>query len=203
MTKLPSLKSAVIPTVFEEERNGVRSYYDLFSRLLKDRIVFITGAITEDLANLIIAELIYLERENPKEDIQVYIQSPGGSVNAGLAIYDTFQYLKPDIVTIGMGLIASMASVLLASGTNGKRFILPHTQVMIHQPWTPRLSNVKTTDLLIYAEQSKKEKERLQQILANHTKQPFEKIERDTERDYWINAEESVQYGIVDKVLKS
>jgi ATP-dependent Clp protease protease subunit len=194
---------AVIPTVFEEERNGVRSYYDLFSRLLKDRIVFITGPITDDLANLIIAELIYLERENPKEDIQVYIQSPGGSVNAGLAIYDTFQYIKPNIVTIGMGLIASMASVLLAAGTEGKRFILPHTQVMIHQPWITRLSNIKTSDLLIYAEQSKKEKSRLQNILAKHTKQSFDKIERDTEQDYWIDADESVKYGIVDKVLQS
>jgi len=193
---------AVIPTVFEEERNGVRSYYDLFSRLLKDRIIFITGAITDEMANLIIAELIYLERENSKEDIQVYIQSPGGSVNAGLAIYDTFQHIKPDIVTIGMGLIASMASVLLASGAEGKRFVLPHTQVMIHQPWIPRLTNIKTSDLMIYAEQSKKEKDRLQQILAKHTKKTPEKISEDTEKDYWLDADESKKYGLIDKVLR-
>jgi ATP-dependent Clp protease protease subunit len=191
----------VIPTVFEEERNGVRSYYDLFSRLLKDRIIFITGPITDDMANLVIAQLIYLEKENSKEDIQVYIQSPGGSVHAGLAIYDTFQHIKPDVVTIGMGLIASMASVLLASGAAGKRFALPNTKVMIHQPWIPRLSNIKTTDLLIYAEQSRKEKAELQEILAKHTGQKFEKIEVDTERDYWMGADESKKYGLIDKVL--
>jgi len=192
---------AVIPTVFEEERNGVRSYYDLFSRLLKDRIVFITGPITDDMANLIIAELIYLERENSKEDIQVYIQSPGGSVNAGLAIYDTFQHIKPDVVTIGMGLIASMASVLLASGTEGKRFVLPNTEVMIHQPWFPRIGQMKTSELLIFAEQSKKNKENLQNILAKHTNQKVSKIEQDTERDFWMNSEEAKNYGLVDKVL--
>lgn len=191
----------VIPTVFEEERNGVRSYYDLFSRLLKDRIIFITGPITDEMANLVIAQLIYLEKENSKEDIQVYIQSPGGSVHAGLAIYDTFQHIKPAVVTIGMGLIASMASVLLASGAAGKRFALPNTKVMIHQPWIPRLSNIKTTDLLIYAEQSRKEKAELQEILAKHTGQKFEKIEIDTERDYWMGADESKKYGLIDKVL--
>lgn len=201
MTKRPILHSAVIPTVFEEERNGSRSYFDLFSRLLKDRIVFITGGITDELANLIIAELVYLERENSKEDIQVYIQSPGGSVNAGLAIYDTFQYIKPDIVTIGMGLIASMASVLLAAGTKGKRLILPHTKVMIHQPWIPRLTNIKSSDLLIYAEQTKREKVELESILGTHTGKTQKQLEKDTMNDNWMTAEEALHYGIVDKIL--
>src|SRR5690349_13799331 len=122
-----------VPTVFEEDRRGNRSYYDIFSRLLKDRIVFINGPINDQMANIIIAEMVFLEKENSKEDIQVYIQSPGGSVAAGLAIYDAMQYLKPNVVTIGMGMIASMASVLLSAGAKGKRFMLPHARIMIHQ----------------------------------------------------------------------
>lgn len=192
---------AVIPTVYEEERSGVRSYYDLYSRLLKDRIIFLSGTITDELANLVIAQMLFLEKENSKEDIQLYIQSPGGSIYAGMALYDAMQYVKPDVVTIGMGMIASMASVLLAAGAHGKRFVLPNTQVMIHQPWTPRLSNIKNSDLMIYAAQSTKERDRLQHILATHTGQKFSKIEADTEKDYYMSADEAVKYGIIDKIL--
>ncbi len=191
----------LIPTVMEEERGGVRVYYDLFSRLLKDRIVFIGGQITEELANIVIAELVYLEKQNPKKDIQMYILTPGGSVAAGLAIYDTMQYIKPDVVTIGIGRVASFGSVLLAAGTKGKRFLLPHADVMIHQPWISGISSVTVTDLKITTNFLERTKKRLIKILAKHTGQSEATIARDTERDFWMNAAEAKKYGIVDKIL--
>ncbi len=191
----------LIPTVMEEERGGVRVYYDLFSRLLKDRIVFIGGQITEELANIVIAELVYLEKQNPKKDIQMYILTPGGSVAAGLAIYDTMQYIKPDVVTIGIGRVASFGSVLLAAGTKGKRFLLPHADVMIHQPWISGISSVTVTDLKITTNFLERTKKRLIKILAKHTGQSEATIARDTERDFWMNATEAKKYGIVDKIL--
>ena len=185
----------------EEERGGVRSYYDLFSKLLKDRIIFINGPIEQAMANIVIAELVYLEKENPKKDIQMYILSPGGEVSAGLAIYDAMQYVKPDIVTIGMGRVASFASILLAGGAKGKRYVLPNTDVMIHQPWLSGISNVSVTDLRITTDFLERTKERLIRILSKHTGQPYSKILADVERDFWMNAKETKKYGIVDKIL--
>lgn len=192
----------LVPTVFEEDRRGYRSYYDLFSRLLKDRIIFLNGPINDAMANIVIAEMVFLEKENSKEDIQLYIQSPGGSVAAGLAIYDTMQYLKPNIVTIGMGGVASMASVLLAAGTKGKRFLLPHSRVMIHQIRLTGLPRMTATELMIENEEMQKNKKILNELLAKHSGQKLEKVELDTERDYWMSAEETMKYGLVDKVLR-
>ncbi len=192
---------SLVPTIMEEERGGVRVYYDLFSRLLKDRIIFINGPIDSAVANVVIAELVYLEKQNSKKDIQMYILSPGGEVSAGLAIYDAMQYVKPDIVTIAMGRVASFASILLAAGTKGKRFILPHASVMIHQPWISQISNVSVSDLKITAEYMERTKAQLLEILAKHTGQPKSKLEKDTDRDFWMNAKEAKKYGIVDKII--
>lgn len=192
---------SLVPTIMEEERGGVRVYYDLFSRLLKDRIIFINGPIDAAVANVVIAELVYLEKQNSKKDIQMYILSPGGEVSAGLAIYDAMQYVKPDIVTIAMGRVASFASILLAAGTKGKRFILPHASVMIHQPWISQISNVTVSDLKITAEYMERTKAQLLEILAKHTGQPKSKLEKDTDRDFWMNAKEAKKYGIVDKII--
>jgi ATP-dependent Clp protease protease subunit len=191
----------VIPTVFETDRSGNRTYYDIYSRLLKDRILFINGPIDDDIANLVIAQMVFLEKENPKEDIQVYIQSPGGSVPAGLAIYDAMQYLKPNIVTIGMGMIASMASLLLAAGTKGKRFLLPHARVMIHQVRTGGMPGMTASEMLIENKEMQTNKQSLNEILVKHTGQTIKKIEADTELDHWLSADEAVKYGLVDKVL--
>ena len=192
---------SLVPTIMEEERGGVREYYDLFYRLLKDRIIFINGPIDSAVANVVIAELVYLEKQNSKKDIQMYILSPGGEVSAGLAIYDAMQYVKPDIVTIAMGRVASFASILLAAGTKGKRFILPHASVMIHQPWISQISNVSVSDLKITAEYMERTKAQLLEILAKHTGQPKSKLEKDTDRDFWMNAKEAKKYGIVDKII--
>ncbi|MFZ6022274.1 MAG: ATP-dependent Clp protease proteolytic subunit [Patescibacteria group bacterium] len=191
----------IVPTVFEEDRRGNRSYYDIFSRLLKDRIIFVNGPVNDQMANIIIAEMVFLEKENAKEDIQMYIQSPGGSVAAGLAIYDAMQYLKPNIVTIGMGMVASMASILLSAGTPGKRFMLPHSRVMIHQVRLTGLPRMTATELMIENAEMQKNKMLLNEILAKHTGKDVKKVTQDTELDNWMSADEAVKYGLVDKVL--
>lgn len=191
--------ASLIPVVVEETRRGERAY-DIFSRLLKDRILFITGGITSAKANLIIAQLLFLEKENQKEPIQIYINSPGGEGSAGLAIYDTMQQIKPDIVTIGIGTIASAASLLLCAGTKGKRFCLPHSRVMIHQPWTPGIGG-KYTDVIITVKELERMKITMQNLLSKHTNQTKAKITKDTEKDFYMSALEAKKYGLIDKIL--
>lgn len=195
------MSNLIIPTVFETDRSGNRTYYDIYSRLLKDRIIFLNGVVSDQVANLLIAQMVFLEKENPKEDIQLYVQSPGGSVAAGLALYDAMQYLKPDVVTIGMGSIASMASLLLAAGAKGKRFMLPHARAMIHQVRVGGMPGMTATELMIENTEMQTNKQMLNEILAEHTGQKVEKIQKDTELDNWMSANEAVKYGLVDKVL--
>ena len=189
---------ALVPTVVEQTGRGERAY-DIFSRLLKDRIVMLSGEVTDDSANLVIAQLLFLEREDPDKDIYLYINSPGGSVSAGMAIYDTMNYIKADVSTICIGLAASMGAFLLSSGAKGKRIALPNAEIMIHQP----LGGFKgqATDIDIHAKQILKIKDTLNSILAKNTNQPIEKIKSDVERDYFLDAEEAVAYGLVDKVM--
>ena len=189
---------ALVPTVVEQTGRGERAY-DIFSRLLKDRIVMLSGEVTDDSANLVIAQLLFLESEDPDKDIYLYINSPGGSVSAGMAIYDTMNYIKADVSTICIGLAASMGAFLLSSGANGKRIALPNAEIMIHQP----LGGFKgqATDIDIHAKQILKIKDTLNSILAKNTNQPIEKIKSDVERDYFLDAEEAVAYGLVDKVM--
>jgi len=188
----------LIPIVVEQSSRGERAY-DIYSRLLKDRIIFIGEQVHDDMANTIIAQMLFLESEDPNKDISVYINSPGGSVTAGLAIYDTMQYIKPDITTICMGQSSSMAALLLACGTKGKRYALPHSRIMIHQP----LGGVQgqATDIGIQAKEILKIKDLVHHILAEHTGQPLDKIGEDTERDYFMDSEEALAYGIIDKVI--
>ncbi|PIE52885.1 ATP-dependent Clp protease proteolytic subunit [Candidatus Fermentibacteria bacterium] len=189
---------AVIPFVVERDGNSERSY-DIYSRLLKDRIIFIGDAITAQTASLVVAQLLFLEGQDPGRDINMYIHSPGGSVSAGLAIYDTMQFIKPDVSTFCMGSAASMASVLLAAGTNGKRSILPHARVMIHQP----MGGVRgqSADIQIEAREILKIRTQMDEILSRHTGQPVEKIHEDSDRNFWMNAGEALDYGIVDNIL--
>ncbi|MBI4239521.1 ATP-dependent Clp endopeptidase proteolytic subunit ClpP [Candidatus Uhrbacteria bacterium] len=189
----------LIPTVIEKTHGGERAY-DIYSRLLKERIVFLGDAIDDNIANTIIAQLLFLESEDKEKDIKLYINSPGGSVTAGLAIYDTMQYIKPDVSTICIGMAASMGAVLLAAGQKGKRFVLPNSEVMIHQVMGG--FEGQATDIKIRSEHILRIKKRLNDILAKHTGQPFEKIEKDTERDYFLMAEEALSYGLVDKIIK-
>lgn len=189
----------LIPMVVEQTNRGERSY-DIYSRLLKERIIFLGSPITDSVANVLIAQLLFLEGEDPDKDIFLYINSPGGTVNAGLAIYDTMQYVKPDISTISVGLAASMASVLLAGGAKGKRFILPHAEVMLHQPSGG--AQGQASDIEISANQIIKTRERLNRILADKTGQEYDKIANDTDRDFWLTAEEAVKYGLVDKIME-
>jgi len=191
---------SVIPMVIEQTGRTERTY-DIYSRLLKDRIIFIGMPIDDHLANVVIAQLLFLQTEDPEKDIHIYINSPGGIVSAGLAIYDTMQYVKPDIATYCLGQAASMGALLLAAGTKGKRFALPHSRVMIHQPMGG--FHGQATDVEIHAKEILKMKENLNSILANHTNQPFEKIQADTERDFFMSAEEAKDYGIVDDVIHS
>ena len=188
----------LIPIVIEQSSRGERAY-DIYSRLLKDRIIFIGEQVHDDMANTIIAQMLFLESEDPDKDINVYINSPGGSVTAGLAIYDTMLYIKPDVATICMGQSASMAALLLAAGTKGKRYALPHARIMIHQP----LGGVQgqATDIDIQVKEILKIKESIHNILAKHTGQPTKRIKEDTERDFFMNSEEALQYGIIDKVI--
>ncbi len=189
----------LVPIVVEQTNRGERSY-DIYSRLLKDNIIFIGGAIDDDVANLVIAQLLFLEAENPEKDVALYINSPGGSTSAGLAIYDTMQYVKPDISTFCVGQAASMGAVLLAAGTKGKRIILPNSRVLIHQPWVRGLGG-QQSDVQIQAQDLLALRERLDEVLAKHTGQPRDKIHRDTDRDNILTAEEAVEYGLVDQIM--
>ena len=187
-----------VPIVIEQTGRGERAY-DIYSRLLKDRIVMLGTPIDDHVANLIVAQLLFLEAEDPEKDIYLYINSPGGVVTAGLAIYDTMQYIKPDVVTICMGQAASMGAVLLAAGAPGKRFALPHARIMIHQPLGGFQG--QATDIEIHAREILRLKKMLNEILSKHTGQPLEKIEQDTDRDFFMSAEEAKEYGLIDKVL--
>ena len=189
----------MIPYVIDQSGAGERSY-DIYSRLLKDRIIFIDEEITDHTASLVVAQLLYLEAEDPEKDINVYINSPGGSVTAGMAIYDTMRYVKPDICTICMGLGASMGSFLLSSGTKGKRFALPNAEIIIHQPLGG--ASGQATDVKIHTEWLLKTREKLNRILAENTGRDLETIEKDTERDNFMSAEEAVEYGLIDKVVE-
>ncbi len=188
----------LIPMVIEQTNRGERAY-DIYSRLLKDRIIFIGEPIDDTVANLIIAQLLFMEAEDPEKDVNVYIHSPGGLVTAGLAIYDTMQYIKPAIATICVGQAASMGSLLLAAGTKGKRYALPNARVMIHQPSGGFQG--QATDISIQAEEIIKIRKRLDEILAKHTGQPVDKVHSDSERDYFMSAEEAKAYGLVDEVI--
>jgi len=188
----------LIPMVIEQSSRGERAY-DIYSRLLKDRIVFIGEQVVDPMANIIIAQMLFLESEDPDKDINIYINSPGGSVTAGLAIYDTMQYIKPDVATICMGQATSMGALLLASGTKGKRYALPHSRVMIHQPLGG--AQGQATDIDIQAREILKIRDSLNDILAKHTGQDIERIRKDTERDYFMGSEEAKEYGIVDRVI--
>jgi ATP-dependent Clp protease protease subunit len=190
----------LIPMVIEQSGRGERAY-DIYSRLLKERVVFLVGPVTEVTANLIVAQLLFLESENPDKDIFFYINSPGGAVSAGLAIYDTMQFIKPDVSTLCVGQAASMGALLLAAGDPGKRFCLPNSRAMIHQPMGGFQG--QATDIEIHAKEILFLRERLNEILARHTKQAIEVIRRDTERDFFLGAEDAVKYGLVDKVLVS
>ncbi len=188
----------LVPIVVEQTARGERSY-DIYSRLLKDRVVFIVGGIEDQVANLVVAQLLFLESENPDKDIHLYINSPGGVVTAGLSIYDTMQFIKPDVSTICVGQAASMGSLLLAGGTKGKRFCLPHSRIMIHQPSGGFQG--QASDIDIHAREVLKLRQRLNEILAKHTGQSVEKIAQDSDRDNFMGAEEAVQYGLVDTIL--
>jgi len=188
----------LIPMVIETSGRGERAY-DIYSRLLKERVIFLVGPVTETSANLIVAQLLFLESENSDKDIHLYINSPGGVVSAGMAIYDTMQYIKPDVSTLCIGQAASMGSLLLAAGANGKRFCLPNSRVMIHQPMGGFQG--QASDIEIHAREILFLKSRLNEILAKHTGQTIETIEKDTDRDNFLSAEESVKYGLVDSVL--
>ncbi|MEE8342855.1 MAG: ATP-dependent Clp endopeptidase proteolytic subunit ClpP [Gammaproteobacteria bacterium] len=189
----------LVPIVIEQTARGERSY-DIYSRLLKERVVFVVGAIEDYTANLIVAQLLYLESENPDKDVHLYINSPGGSVSAGLAIYDTMQFIKPDVSTMCVGQAASMGALLLAGGAKGKRYCLAHSRMMIHQPLGGYQG--QATDIDIHAREILKIRERLNQILAKHSGQPLETISRDTERDNFMDAEDAREYGLIDEVLQ-
>ena len=190
----------LIPTVIEKSQYGERAY-DIYSRLLKDRIIFLGGPIMDQVANSIIAQLLFLEHEDPKKDITLYINSPGGVVTAGMAIYDTIQHVKPDVSTICVGMAASMGAVLLAAGQKGKRFTLPNSEILLHQV----LGGVEgqAVEVEIHAKQIIKIKDKLNQILANHTGQPISKVEKDTDRDFFLTAQEAKEYGLIDEIIKT
>ena len=191
---------SLVPYVIEQTSKGERSY-DIYSRLLKDRIIFLGEEVNETTASLVVAQLLFLEAEDPKKDISLYINSPGGSVTAGMAIYDTMKFIKCDVSTICMGMAASMGAFLLAGGTKGKRYILPNAEVMIHQPSGG--AKGQATEIQIVAENILRTRKKLNQILAENTGRPIEEIERDTERDNYMTAEEAVAYGLVDKIVAS
>lgn len=190
----------LIPTVIEKAPGGERAF-DIYSRLLKERIIFMGGPITDVMANLVIAQLLFLEHEDAKKDIKIYINSPGGSVTAGMAIYDTMQYVKPDVSTICVGMAASMAAVLLAAGTKGKRITLPNSEILLHQVMGG--AEGQAIEVEITARQIIKMKERLNHLLAKHTGQNVSKIEKDTDRDFYMNAAEAKEYGLIDEIIKS
>jgi len=189
----------LVPIVVEQTARGERSY-DIYSRLLKERVIFLVGEVNDQVANILIAQMLFLESENPDKDIHLYINSPGGSVTAGLAIYDTMQFVKPDVSTMCVGQAASMGALLLAAGAAGKRHSLPHSRIMIHQPWAGGISG-QATDIEIHAREILAMRERLNEILARHTGKPIEEIARDTERDRFMSAADAKAYGLVDAVL--
>jgi ATP-dependent Clp protease, protease subunit len=189
----------LVPMVVEQTNRGERAY-DIYSRLLRDSIIFIGTPIDDNVANLVIAQLLFLEAEDPERDISLYVNSPGGSITAGLAIYDTLQFIKNDVTTICVGQAASMAAVLLAAGTAKKRFALPHSKILIHQPWMSGLQG-QATDIEIHAKEILRMRTILNNILAKHTNQPIDRIEKDVERDYILTAEQSKDYGIIDEVI--
>jgi ATP-dependent Clp protease protease subunit len=188
----------LIPIVVEQSSRGERAY-DIYSRLLKDRIIFMGEQVHDDMANIVIAQMLFLESEDPGKDVSIYVNSPGGSVTAGLAIYDTMQYIKPDVATICMGQATSMGALLLAAGAKGKRYALPHSRVMIHQPMGG--AQGQATDIDIQAREIIKIKDLVHRILAEHTGRPIKKIREDTERDYFMDSQEALEYGIIDKVI--
>ena len=198
-TAIPDIRNSVIPTVLEQSSRGERAF-DIYSLLLKERIVFLGQEVDDQIANLIVAEILYLEAQDPDKDINLYINSPGGSVTAGLAIYDTMQFIKPAVSTMCIGQAASMGAMLLAAGANGKRYSLPHSRVMIHQPWAGGISG-QATDIEIHAREILTMRERLNDILAEHTGKPIEEIAHDTERDRFMSAADAQAYGLIDKVL--
>jgi len=189
----------VVPYVIEQTSRGER-VYDIYSRLLKDRIIFLGTPIDAQVANTVVAQMLFLEAQNPKAEIKLYINSPGGEIDAGLAIYDTMQYVQAPVSTIVVGLAASMAAVILAAGEPGRRFALPNSRVMIHQPWGG--AQGQASDIAIRAEQILKMRDKLNRILAEHTGQPLERVARDTDRDFWLDAEEAKAYGLVDRVVR-
>jgi ATP-dependent Clp protease protease subunit len=191
----------LVPMVVEQSARGERAY-DIYSRLLKDRIVFVGGAIDDQLANLVIAQLLFLEREDPDKDIDMYINSPGGSVTAGLAMYDAMRYIKPDVATICMGMAASMGSILLTGGAQGKRMALPHSKILIHQPWVSQIGG-QATDVEIAARDLIATRHNIAQIYEEATHKPVEQILRDIERDYYMTAADAKEYGIIDTVIEN
>jgi ATP-dependent Clp protease protease subunit len=190
----------LIPTVIEKTQFGERAY-DIYSRLLKERIIFLAGPVTDQVANSIIAQMLFLEHQDPKKDILFYINSPGGSVTAGMAIYDTMQHVKPDVSTICVGMAASMAATLLCAGTKGKRFTLPNSEVLLHQVMGE--AGGQAVEIEISAKHIVKIKDRLNQILAKHTGQTLSRIEKDTDRDFYMSAQEAKEYGVIDSIIKS
>ncbi|MDP3133449.1 MAG: ATP-dependent Clp endopeptidase proteolytic subunit ClpP [Burkholderiaceae bacterium] len=198
MSALDTQALGMVPMVIEQSGRGERAY-DIYSRLLKERVVFLVGPVNDQSANLVVAQLLFLESENPDKDISFYINSPGGSVSAGMAIFDTMNFIKPDVSTLCMGMAASMGAFLLAAGAKGKRFCLPNSRVMIHQPLGG--TQGQATDIEIHAREILRLRGDLNRVLAERTGQPLEKIERDTERDYFMAAQEAMAYGLVDKVI--
>ena len=192
---------ALVPYVVEQTSRGGERSYDIYSRLLKERIIFLADEVNDQTASLVVAQLLFLESEDPNKDIQLYINSPGGSVTAGMAIYDTMQYIKPDVSTICIGMAASMGAFLLSSGAKGKRYALPNAEIMIHQPLGG--VNGQAEDIKIHAEWILKTREKLNRILSDNTGQPLEQIEKDTDRDNFMGAQEAASYGLIDKVVAS
>ena len=193
--------SQLVPMVIEKSGRGERAY-DIYSRLLKDRIIFMNGPVTDDMTSIATAQLLFLSNEDSEQDIHVYVNSPGGSVSAGLAIYDTMQFIRPKVATYCIGMAASMGSILLMGGAAGKRYVLPNSKVLLHQPLLGGVRQGQASDLAIEAKEMLKTRDRLYKIIQNHTGQDIEKIRHDCERDYWLDAEEAVEYGCADRVLK-
>ncbi|WP_329959161.1 ATP-dependent Clp endopeptidase proteolytic subunit ClpP [Methylomonas rapida] len=199
-TMVPQAAGGLVPIVVEQTARGERSF-DIYSRLLKERVIFLVGQVEDYMANLVVAQLLFLESENPDKDIHLYINSPGGSVTAGMSIYDTMQFIKPDVSTMCIGQAASMGALLLAGGAAGKRYCLPHSRVMIHQPLGGFQG--QASDIAIHAKEILSIRDKLNKILAHHTGQPLEKIQQDTDRDNFLSSEQAVEYGLIDKVLSS
>jgi ATP-dependent Clp protease protease subunit len=200
MSKQSPTALNLVPMVVEQTARGERAY-DIYSRLLKERVIFVVGQVEDYMANLVVAQLLFLESENPEKDVALYINSPGGSVSAGLAMYDTMQFIRPDVSTICIGMAASMGAVLLAGGTKGKRYALPHSRIMIHQPSAGFQG--QASDIDIHAREVLETRERIDRILAKHTGQPIEKIKQDSDRDNFMGGKVAVQYGIIDHVLET